>query len=272
MNIKGLTSLTANEDQRYFKNEYLYNGNPDSYREFQDELGLDWLDYGARMYDAKLGRFHTLDRFAEKYFGLTPYQYSANNPIRFIDLNGDSIVALIAPNQVYGAGHIAMLIQNIEGTYSLWSKNGTTENLGISGKNDIGDQEGRGVYDSPEAFMKSSDNPIIDEKTGARKYTEGYLIPATADEDRAAEKAAQKELKKDYNLVGSNCAKTVQNGLNSAGKRDGSPSFFSSIKASIVAGIISGPIGVVAANTINAKTPILIYERIKTQNDGRVIK
>jgi uncharacterized protein RhaS with RHS repeats len=43
------------------------------------------------MYDPQLGRFHTQDRFAEKYYSLTPYQYAANNPISNIDINGDSV-------------------------------------------------------------------------------------------------------------------------------------------------------------------------------------
>jgi len=49
------------------------------------------FDYGARFYDGALGRFHKQDRFAEKYLNLAPYQYAANNPILFIDVNGDSI-------------------------------------------------------------------------------------------------------------------------------------------------------------------------------------
>ncbi|WP_289001069.1 RHS repeat-associated core domain-containing protein, partial [uncultured Roseivirga sp.] len=65
-------------------NNYLYNG-----KELQQET--EWYDYGARMYDPQLGRFFTQDRFAEKYLDFSPYQYAANNPILYIDVNGDSI-------------------------------------------------------------------------------------------------------------------------------------------------------------------------------------
>jgi hypothetical protein len=45
-------------------------------------------------------------------------------------------------------------------------------------------------------------NPVINSKTGEREYSEGYLIPATAKEDRAAEAGAKKELAKYYNVLG----------------------------------------------------------------------
>jgi len=67
---------------------YKYNG-----KELDRMHGLDLYDYGARMYDPQLGRFHTQDAFAEKYFDFTPYQYGANNPVLYIDINGDSIQA-----------------------------------------------------------------------------------------------------------------------------------------------------------------------------------
>jgi RHS repeat-associated protein len=77
-------------------NLYQYNG-----KEKNDDHGIGMYDYGARWYDASIGRFSTIDRFSEKYFVLTPYQYGANNPIRYIDYNGDSL--LMFKNGVYVA-------------------------------------------------------------------------------------------------------------------------------------------------------------------------
>ena len=72
---------------------YKYNG-----KELDSKKGLNWYDYGARHYDAALGRFTTNDRFAEKYYSMSPYQYGANNPVNNIDVNGDTIVVNPNPN------------------------------------------------------------------------------------------------------------------------------------------------------------------------------
>ncbi len=65
-------------------NKYLYNG-----KEFEGEFGLNWNDYGARMYDAALGRFSTVDPKSEIYSNWSPYLYGANNPVRYEDTNGE---------------------------------------------------------------------------------------------------------------------------------------------------------------------------------------
>jgi RHS repeat-associated protein len=84
MQLEALGYTSGND----LKNNYLYNG-----KELQEDYGLNWYDYGARFYDPVIGRFTTQDAYAEKYASLTPYQYGANNPLRFIDVNGDSISA-----------------------------------------------------------------------------------------------------------------------------------------------------------------------------------
>ncbi|MBS1733765.1 MAG: hypothetical protein JST02_10765 [Bacteroidetes bacterium] len=72
-------------------NNFKYNSKEVQRQEFSDGTGLDWLDFGARLYDGQIGRFFTQDRFASKYQGLNPYAYGANNPINFNDVNGDSL-------------------------------------------------------------------------------------------------------------------------------------------------------------------------------------
>jgi RHS repeat-associated protein len=50
-------------------------------------IGVQY-DYGFRIYDARLGKFLSVDPLKKKYPMLSPYQFAGNNPIQYIDLDG----------------------------------------------------------------------------------------------------------------------------------------------------------------------------------------
>ena len=66
---------------------YKYNG-----KELDTKNGLKWYDYGARHYDAALGRWHVVDPLAEKYYSTSPFSYCLGNPIVLVDEEGKAPV------------------------------------------------------------------------------------------------------------------------------------------------------------------------------------
>ena len=80
----GLTmSSTSYQREGEQPNAFLYNG-----KELQDDLDLNWYDYGARMYDASIGRWHVVDPWADSSWNFSPYHFVSNNPINRIDPDG----------------------------------------------------------------------------------------------------------------------------------------------------------------------------------------
>lgn len=83
-------TLTAISSQRIgtIPNRIKFNGKEKQEAEFSDGNGLEWYDFGKRMYDVQTGRWIAQDGAAGLMRQYSPYVYSFNNPTRFIDENG----------------------------------------------------------------------------------------------------------------------------------------------------------------------------------------
>ena len=64
-------------------------------KELEEDLDLNTISYGWRDYDPAIARFNKIDRFAGKYQSLTPYHFTANNPMLSKEIKGDSIIKVV---------------------------------------------------------------------------------------------------------------------------------------------------------------------------------
>ena len=70
-----------------------YIGKEDQHPDF----GTSYTDFGARQYHPALHRWMTPDPLSEKYYGVSPYAFCNNDPVNFVDLDGE------VPTPVVGA-------------------------------------------------------------------------------------------------------------------------------------------------------------------------
>ena len=194
-------------------------------------LGLEWQPmkgiYGyynnARFRDAILaGSFYQCDPLAEKYYSLSPYSWCAGNPMKYTDERGDTISVLHLRGSI---GHLALLIQNIDGKWAYYSYNGTpiyektTGSFGGKQYHDLGSK----TFNSPEEFMNSTYNregskeEVRNDEINNYGYNEAYTIPTDSEQDNKIRSAFQSEAKKPYNLLDHQCAQVVQLALNAGG-------------------------------------------------------
>ena len=206
---------------------YKYNG-----KEFDTKNGVDWYDYGARMYDPSIGRFTTMDRFADKYYSMSPYQYGANNPVCNIEINGDS-VRVYTETDSYGHSWLSVGEGDDMVVYSYGRFNGTYKGQkGINFANGLGNGDGVLLRMTGE---KSKDYQSEKEELGMNAFT----ITDITDEDvskildakfssssklpnmpgRDYYNAPYAHIIDDYKLLGNNCTTFVSDILNQAGSK-----------------------------------------------------
>ena len=88
----GIMAESTNESVQRYK----YNG-----KELDRMHGLDWYDYGARYYDAAIGRWFNSDPLAEKIPSISLYAYCMDNPIIAYDPNGMETHVISNSNGTY---------------------------------------------------------------------------------------------------------------------------------------------------------------------------
>ena len=92
-------------------NRLQFNG-----KEAVGELGKGLFDFGARGYDAQIGRWGVVDPMAEVYDSYSPFVFGLNNPLRFIDPDGRAITPIEGGVRFTGSdiGPVLQAIQSQE--------------------------------------------------------------------------------------------------------------------------------------------------------------
>ena len=204
---------------------YKYNG-----KEYDGKKGLNWYDYGARMYDAALGRFMTVDPLAEKYYPMSPYGYCLNNPIKFIDADGRLPRIYIERK---GFGHAFVTVGNgdntIVYTYGRYGELGkdksSARNTSPTGEGVLIKLTGRDAISFIQDQMLANEAVGYEFTKGSDELVSKHFDKQLDNSNKIPQKGkyAGKENAKvidEYNLFINNCATTSIKGIQEGVKKD----------------------------------------------------
>lgn len=122
-------------------------------------------DFGARIYDPRIGRWLSRDPQASKYSHLSPYNFVDNSPLRYIDPNGEEILPV---------GNVAAVNTALQTHWgNLFGANSqTTQALLNTFNAGSGTYSGDNNKDTRKAFRQAmnSDNLTPQQKVLARGY------------------------------------------------------------------------------------------------------
>ena len=222
--------------------------------------------FGARYMDHELmTMWLSVDRYADKYPFISPYAYCAWNPLRFIDSNGDSIAVLIAEKAVFGNGHMAILVQNEDGKWELWSKNGEGKSSSEAKSASDNDKPYNRTFRTVQDFLDNyKANSERDNGSAEPYYTEAYVMPTTKEQDKIIrEKMAT--FMSSYHLLSDNCADAVKKSLNAAGIAT-EMDFMNGLSNTAKAAAYSCPGFLLTKHMTEDVVPVTMYRNIKRTN------
>lgn len=96
LTMEGISSKAVTP-ATYPENKYRFTGKELQSDEFGNGTGLEWYDFGARMYEPQIGKWFAIDGASKSYSSLSPYHFANNNPVKNKEIDGNRYFPLEWP-------------------------------------------------------------------------------------------------------------------------------------------------------------------------------